>query len=202
MQHQDSKKNKKKSFDWEKVEHSIKELWENGMSPRAISLQLEQDGNGVYPWTNINAFVGKFRKTESSQIRQKNLGTLTRAPQIFDGAFACVICFKLAARTMWNARFCVDCRQKYSDRQLNRFKVYGLHPDEFDRMVAAQGNLCKLCDRKFDHGNNTAGPNNPCIDHCHLTGKVRGILCMKCNWALHMVEIPGWTDRANGYLRQ
>ena len=43
-------------------------------------------------------------------------------------------------------------------------------------MLAGQGGVCAICKRKFD--------KTPCVDHCHSTGKVRGLLCRKCNIGL------------------
>lgn len=43
--------------------------------------------------------------------------------------------------------------------------------------VKMSGYRCDLCRRKFSK----AGPQ---LDHCHQTGKIRGILCVKCNTGL------------------
>lgn len=54
-------------------------------------------------------------------------------------------------------------------------KSYGITIDEFDAMLDGQGGVCKLCghnDRKF------------VADHCHITGRFRGVLCHPCNVAL------------------
>lgn len=39
------------------------------------------------------------------------------------------------------------------------------------------------------------------IDHCHKSGKVRGILCYHCNTALHLVEDKKSLQRAIDYLK-
>lgn len=201
MQQVISRKKQVRKFDWNIVDDKIRALYEDGLSPRAISLSLTKQGCGHYPWKNINVFVRKFRGTDSAIIRQKNLGQLSRASQVFDAKFVCAICKQPGDRTMWNSRFCLECRGKYSDRQLNRFKTYELHPDEFERMIQDQQDKCTLCDVTFNHGNSAAGLRNPCIDHCHSTGRIRGILCVKCNWALHMAEISGWIQKAEEYLK-
>src|SRR5262245_61146757 len=53
---------------------------------------------------------------------------------------------------------------------------YGLSPAEYDALLAEQGGACAIC-RKRPKG-------RLCVDHCHLTGTVRGLLCRKCNTAL------------------
>jgi hypothetical protein len=51
---------------------------------------------------------------------------------------------------------------------------YGIGADEFDEMVAAQGGVCAVCGR----------PDPEHVDHDHVTGRVRGILCFNCNGGL------------------
>ena len=53
---------------------------------------------------------------------------------------------------------------------------YGLTPDEFAKMGEAQSWRCAICDEDITEG--------PYIDHNHVTGKVRKLLCMQCNLGL------------------
>ena len=56
-----------------------------------------------------------------------------------------------------------------------RVKVYGLTTADFKNMLLKQNNKCLICDNNLIPGRLTH------IDHCHLSGKVRGILCRGCN---------------------
>ena len=76
-------------------------------------------------------------------------------------------------------------------RRWNLKTRYGITPEQYDEMLAAQNNLCALCGGAMDR---------PVIDHCHETGKVRGILCHPCNIKLPAVEDMGWVMLAWGYL--
>lgn len=49
-------------------------------------------------------------------------------------------------------------------------------------MWTAQGGLCALCASKTRLGGRQ--PDSACVDHCHETGRIRGILCFGCNTAL------------------
>ena len=63
-------------------------------------------------------------------------------------------------------------------------------------MVLDQGNRCKLC---LVHHDETHG--GLYVDHNHRTGKVRGLLCAKCNWAIGLLgEDTELAERAIGYL--
>jgi len=52
---------------------------------------------------------------------------------------------------------------------------YGLTLQEWEMMVLTQRNSCALCQKEFK---NRRSIN---VDHCHKTGKVRGLLCTPCN---------------------
>jgi hypothetical protein len=54
---------------------------------------------------------------------------------------------------------------------------YGITVADFDRMLAAQGGRCAVC------GSDKPGGRwaRFAVDHCHKTGKVRGLLCTHCN---------------------
>jgi hypothetical protein len=51
---------------------------------------------------------------------------------------------------------------------------YGMTVKDYDDLYDQQGGLCKLCLCK----------SKLVVDHCHLTGRVRGLLCTKCNTGL------------------
>lgn len=55
-------------------------------------------------------------------------------------------------------------------------RTYGISMQEFDELVEFQSGKCAICFKPLDTINRRAN-----IDHCHDTGKVRGILCSGCN---------------------
>lgn len=68
-------------------------------------------------------------------------------------------------------------------------RKYGLTTEEYRRLITDGCGICK-------------GTERLCIDHCHTTGKFRGILCHSCNIGLGFVERPnGWLEGAREYLR-
>lgn len=54
---------------------------------------------------------------------------------------------------------------------------YGLKPEDYDQMFSDQQGVCAIC------GGDNSGKRF-CVDHCHTTGKVRGLLCDHCNKGL------------------
>lgn len=47
----------------------------------------------------------------------------------------------------------------------------------------AQGGVCAICRRNVPHRGKYM-----CVDHCHATGVIRGILCANCNRAIGLLE--------------
>jgi len=76
-----------------------------------------------------------------------------------------------------------------------RLKRYGLSLEQFNAMYARQGGVCGICERPFDRA--------PCIDHCHATDTVRGLLCTKCNIGLgNFNDDPIFLRNAARYLER
>lgn len=80
-------------------------------------------------------------------------------------------------------------RTKQKTKDINLKRKFGISLDEFNKMVKEQDNKCSICKREekvIDHIQKTI--RALAVDHCHETGKVRGLLCTKCNLALGCFE--------------
>jgi hypothetical protein len=64
-----------------------------------------------------------------------------------------------------------------------------------EMLIAVGGNSCWICGRNAPGGRK----QKLCIDHCHKTGKIRGLLCDTCNRVLGRLERIG-IDRFQAYL--
>jgi hypothetical protein len=71
-------------------------------------------------------------------------------------------------------------------------RKYGISLIEYDALLAAQGGRCAICGRERP----TRGDQMLQVDHCHRTGKVRGLLCSPCNSVLGFLEDNPLTLRA------
>lgn len=81
-------------------------------------------------------------------------------------------------------KYVYNWRDKNPDKTQHMYiiKEYGISSDQYKELLTKQNNLCKICKRP----ETTIDPRNKklrrlCIDHDHKTGKVRGLLCQKCN---------------------
>lgn len=78
-------------------------------------------------------------------------------------------------------RWRVNNPEKLRASQIKR--LYGLAWTDYQAMLEAQGHRCAIC--SFDL---TSTKRQPHVDHCHLSGTVRGILCQPCNIRLGWME--------------
>lgn len=69
-----------------------------------------------------------------------------------------------------------------SQRRSSLKYIYGLTVQQWDAMLEAQGGKCALCGSE-DHGRRAFDGRFKrfMVDHCHKTGRVRGLLCHTCN---------------------
>ena len=56
---------------------------------------------------------------------------------------------------------------------------YGITLDQRNKMASAQNGMCKIC---------LTEPSRLVVDHCHKTGKIRGLLCDNCNKSLGLMK--------------
>lgn len=70
-------------------------------------------------------------------------------------------------------------------RSLWLVQRYGINADEYEKILQLQNNQCACCGS--DNPQVRKKPKNKSnepsffVDHCHKTGKIRGLLCHKCN---------------------
>jgi hypothetical protein len=79
----------------------------------------------------------------------------------------------------------------YHERMLK--KKYGITLEYFNKLSESQNGLCIICGNK---------PSRKLVvDHCHATGKIRGLLCQVCNTGLGMFkDNVGLLNKAISYL--
>lgn len=89
-------------------------------------------------------------------------------------------------------RICKECRKAYFAEwhrtHTDRYRVrnwvqqYGITPTEYKQMLEGQDGVCAICFNGNRSGKLLA------VDHDHITGAIRGLLCSACNAGVGMFK--------------
>jgi hypothetical protein len=137
---------------------------------------------GRYPEKHEYRFIGTDPMGLQASLFKRRRG---------DGRKDCALCGRDVELSSYHRNpqrkdkrgsYCVDCAKQLSAKHNSgtRASKYGMTEHEILQMSEAQDNKCAICLRpahKERYGKLS-------VDHCHDTGKVRGMLCMYCNTAL------------------
>ena len=142
------------------------------------------------------------RGAEAYRRRQARLGKSVRiSPEVPDGYRWCPGCQKAQPLTNWHKNRtqasglvskCKECRKPEGHADHLR-RTYGITVEEHDRLLAQQDGKCAVC-----------GDDNPThTDHDHVSGKVRGLLCGRCNLGIGLfLDDPVRMEAAMEYLER
>lgn len=107
---------------------------------------------------------------------------------------------------------CIPCCREYNTESYHKHKhkhpydyekdknsklqrAYGISYQEYLTMLEAQDNKCAIC------GTEDPGRRAFAVDHCHDTGKIRGLLCSNCNTGIgNLRDSKELLQRAIEYL--
>lgn len=70
-----------------------------------------------------------------------------------------------------------------SSRKAHLKRKFNITLEDYNQLSEAQNNLCKICNKPELSTRNKV----LCVDHCHKTGKIRGLLCSTCNRAIGLL---------------
>jgi hypothetical protein len=106
-----------------------------------------------------------------------------------------------------NAAYNADPANRAKKPRANRqwwLKQYGIDVEQYEAMLADQGGVCAICllpERYVDA--RTGNPRRLSVDHDHQTGRVRGLLCGRCNRSVgQFADDHERLARAAAYLRR
>lgn len=99
---------------------------------------------------------------------------------------------KKARSAVWEARY----RKKHPDSGRNgQLKyLYGITLKQHKQMYADQNGNCACCGQPVPY-------DKTCTDHSHETGKVRGLLCYRCNYGMGFIDDIVFMQRALEYVK-
>lgn len=69
-----------------------------------------------------------------------------------------------------------------------KLKRFGLSEEDYTKMLVSQNGVCAVCKQP--------GFKRLAVDHCHKTGKIRGLLCSSCNSAEGLLKSDSTIIRA------
>jgi hypothetical protein len=75
---------------------------------------------------------------------------------------------------------------KYKSNRVRQLKKYNMTIEDYELLLKEQNGCCAIC--KTDKPSKSNSMNYFPIDHCHITGKIRGLLCNNCNRAIGMLQ--------------
>ena len=158
-------------------------------------------------YVNCKCICGKIikKRTDTIQTRRKySCGCIKRPKKshVLNGKQICSSCnkdkdiseyFKRSRSPDGIGRYCITCTRK---KVLE--KSYGISLEEYESMLNKQDKSCKCCGTKDPNGWATSKKKkfSFVVDHCHKTGKIRGLLCNSCN-----IGIGGLQDSSEGVLK-
>lgn len=101
-----------------------------------------------------------------------------------------------ASRRFWKTNKSKDCRKRHKQSRKDIVQRHNITLAEYDEMFEAQEGNCVICGlpeitRRLS------------IDHDHTTGKVRGLLCVRCNFLVGIVDKnPEYLPKATEYVNK
>lgn len=121
----------------------------------------------------------------------------------------CKICVKKQAndwhknnkeRNLINVKRWTANNKEKHNRSMKKCKLkkfYNMTLEQYDNLVIFQSNKCAICDQKEK--------NDLSVDHNHITGEIRGLLCQMCNKALGLFKTdlgPELLEKAIKYIKK
>jgi Recombination endonuclease VII len=128
-----------------------------------------------------------FKKCSGCQT-EKPVSEFHRNRVMADGlANQCRVCTAASKKKWSKSERGIATQKRYAhtevalrnQRKCALRKKYGMSIEDYDRMLAAQGGVCGICQKPSKRKNGLFD-----VDHDHRTGRVRGLLCHGCNTLL------------------
>lgn len=169
------------------VQAEILRRYQAGESAASLAAEFGYDVH------RVNKFIRK--------VLNKALNSVKTTPE---GARVCATCREekgedqfiplRGAKGDQRVANCLTCREEVVAQGKNLHR-YGLTQAGYASLLQDQGGGCAIC------GNVNETGRLLCVDHCHTTHKIRGLLCVRCNAGLgHFKDSPQRLSAAIVYL--
>lgn len=154
----------------------------------------KKNGPGLYAYCRPCDLA---KQSKAARLRTIAAGKEVRLPhpEVPPGSKWCSTCRKIKTLSCFrnsiairdrDSGLCNECARR-SDRKTYLKNAYDLTPAEYEAMLEAQLGVCAICEREETAVHMGKTPRLS-VDHCHKTGKIRGLLCYSCNHLVGYLE--------------
>lgn len=90
---------------------------------------------------------------------------------------------------LYHQKYHKEWTKKYPEKRASYTRksklksTYGISLNEYNELLKVQGNCCAICKKPQQEQK-----RNFAVDHDHNTGKIRGLLCIKCNRGIGLLQ--------------
>jgi hypothetical protein len=160
----------------------------------------------IFPEATINwLYNGRMTKCRLCKKCSPEVSFSLKANSKRIMSTCCDSCRQKPAVT-WNARnpervrnAAIRFRDAGGARRWRLKTRYGITPEKYQSMLLAQDGVCAICGTDAPGGQSAVMH----VDHDHVTGNVRGLLCTNCNRGIgYFGDDPSVLERAAKYLRK
>ena len=100
----------------------------------------------------------------------------------------------------YDAAYYQKNKEQHQNQRLR--SIYGITLAIYERMFAAQGGKCAICNNsEVRTHSKTKQVMRLSVDHCHSSGKIRGLLCHRCNLFVGFLEEGDYYIEATHYIQ-
>ena len=115
----------------------------------------------------------------------------------------CLACVRVGVQKWYQTKTPeMTARLNKRGRRWQVLKKYGLSPEEYARLQKEHNGRCAVCGEEECKKSKLGKTHELTVDHDHTTGKVRALLCHRCNVAIGLCkENPDLFRRIIDYLK-
>lgn len=126
-----------------------------GRKPKKTEAELKETERKYNNSPERKAFMKEYRKPEERRIKERESGK------------------------KWQKR------NPHIEKNAHLKRNFGITLEDYTEMLKAQNGVCDICKKPEKKVFKKTGKvTDLCVDHCHSTGKVRGLLCWDCNTSI------------------